>query len=143
VLVLRPPGSQQLKPDNSGELRGPEVCLELFATFALRDLNAVRHAQEYIGKPSGNRPLSRQEIKVLFGSLDPEIRRLQAEGHKGALTAARDLALLTTLYGWGLRRREAARLELHDWRRQAKLPEFGDHAALAVRWGKPSAGQPP
>jgi site-specific recombinase XerD len=124
----------------------PQVCQELFgtfATFALRDLNAVCHAQEYIGKPSGNRPLTRQEIRQLFGSLEPEIKRLQAEGHKGALTAARDLALLTTLYGWGLRRREAARLELHDWRRQAKLPEFGDLAALAVRWGKPSAGQPP
>ncbi|PXY17756.1 hypothetical protein BAY59_33880 [Prauserella coralliicola] len=124
----------------------PQVCQGLFGrfnSFALRDLNAVRHAQEYIGKPSGNRPLAREEIKRLFGSMEPEIRRLRAEGHKGALTAARDLALLTTLYGWGLRRREAARLETHDWRRQAKLPEFGDLAALAVRWGKPSAGQPP
>ncbi len=68
---------------------------------------------------------------------------MQAEGHKGALAAARDLTLFTVLYGWGLRRREAARLETHDWRRQAKLPEFGDYAALAVRWGKASAGQPP
>ncbi|MFF7984224.1 hypothetical protein ACFZDK_34785 [Streptomyces sp. NPDC007901] len=47
---------------------------------------------------------------------------------KGALAAARDLAMFTTTYGWGLRRREAARLETHDWRRQAKLPEFGDYA---------------
>ncbi|NKQ59203.1 tyrosine-type recombinase/integrase [Amycolatopsis sp. K13G38] len=124
----------------------PQVCQELFGrfnSFALRDLNAVRHAQEYIGKPSGNRPLTREEIKRLFGCMEPEIQRLRTEGCKGALTAARDLALLTTLYGWGLRRREAARLETHDWRRQAKLPEFGDLAALAVRWGKPSAGQPP
>jgi hypothetical protein len=76
----------------------PQVCQELFGTFtsfALRDLNTVRHAQEYIGKPSGNRPLTREEIKRLFGCMDPEIRRLRAEGHKGALTAARDLALLT------------------------------------------------
>jgi integrase/recombinase XerC len=80
---------------------------------------------------------------VFFGQMDPEIRRLQTEGHKGALAAARDLALFTVIYGWGLRRREAARLETHDWRRQAKLPEFGDHAALAVRWGKATAGQPP
>jgi integrase len=86
------------------------------------------------GKPSGNPPLTREEISRLFGCLEPEIRRLQAERHKRALPAARDLALLTTLHGWGLRRREAARLETHDWRRQAKLPEFGDLAALAVRW---------
>ncbi|MFE6611984.1 MULTISPECIES: tyrosine-type recombinase/integrase [Amycolatopsis] len=124
----------------------PQVCLELFGTFpanAIRDLNSVRHSQEYMGRPSGNRPLTRTETKAFFGQMDPEIRRLQAEGHKGALAAARDLALFSVVYGWGLRRREAARLETHDWRRQAKLPEFGDHAALAVRWGKASAGQPP
>ncbi|MFE0420060.1 tyrosine-type recombinase/integrase [Streptomyces tendae] len=125
----------------------PQVCLEtfgMFAGFALRDLNAVRHAQEYIGQPSGNRPLSRAEIKKFFGQMDPEIKRLRAAGHKGALAAARDLAMYTTTYGWGLRRREAARLETHDWRRQAKLAEFGDYAGLAVRWGKPAGpGQPP
>ncbi|UQA96713.1 tyrosine-type recombinase/integrase [Streptomyces halobius] len=125
----------------------PQVCMEtfgMFAGFALRDLNAVRHAQEYIGQPSGNRPLSRPEIKKLFGQMDPEIKRLRAAGHKGALAAARDLAMLTTMYAWGLRRRETARLETHDWRRQAKLPEFGDYAGLAVRWGKAAGpGMPP
>ncbi|MFI0406500.1 tyrosine-type recombinase/integrase [Actinomadura sp. 3N508] len=124
----------------------PELCRELFGTFnafVVRDLSVVRHAQEYIGRPNGNRPLTRPEIKLLFGGIEPEIQRLRAAGHKGALTAARDLALLTALYGWGLRRREGARLETHDWRRQVKLAEFGDFAALAVRWGKPSAGQPP
>ncbi len=112
----------------------------MFTGFALRDLNAVRHAQEYIGQPSGNRPLSRAEVKTFFGQMDPEIKRLREQGHKGALAAARDLAMFRTMYGWGLRRRETARLETH-WRRQAKLPEFGDYAGLAVRWGK--AGQPP
>jgi site-specific recombinase XerD len=51
--------------------------------------------------------------------------------------------MFTTMYGWGLRRREAARLEVHDWRRQARLAEFGDFAGLAVRWGKSLPGQPP
>ncbi|MFI9366539.1 tyrosine-type recombinase/integrase [Kitasatospora sp. NPDC053057] len=124
----------------------PQVCLStfgMFTGFALRDLNAVRHAQEYIGQPSGNRPLTRAEVKTFFGQMDPEIKRLREQGHKGALAAARDLAMFTTMYGWGLRRRETARLETHDWRRQAKLPEFGDYAGLAVRWGKAGAGQPP
>ncbi|MFD7912311.1 tyrosine-type recombinase/integrase [Streptomyces sp. NPDC059752] len=125
----------------------PQVCMETFgsfAGFALRDLNAVRHAQEYIGRPSGNRPMSRPEVKLFFGQMDPEIKRLRTIGHKGALAAARDLAMFTTMYGWGLRRRETARLETHDWRRQAKLPEFGDYAGLAVRWGKAAGpGQPP
>lgn len=122
------------------------VCLELFGTFAdhaVRELNAVRHSQDYVGRPNGNRPLTREEIRRLLGQIDPEIKRLQAVGHKGALAAARDLALFTTAYGWGLRRREVARLDLHDWRRQARLPEFGDYAGLAVRWGKSIAGQPP
>ncbi|MFF3128342.1 tyrosine-type recombinase/integrase [Streptomyces sp. NPDC057908] len=123
-----------------------EVCQELFGTFnerALWDLNRVRHSQEYVGRPNRNRPLTRAEIRSLIGQIDPEIRRLQAVGHKGALSAARDLALLTTTYAWGLRRREAARLDLHDWRRQPRLPEFGDFGGLAVRWGKAMAGQPP
>ncbi|MFD8564657.1 tyrosine-type recombinase/integrase [Streptosporangium canum] len=124
----------------------PRVCLELFGTFpsqVLRELNHVRHSQEYMGQPSRNRPLSRDEVRRFFGQIDPEIKRLRAVGHKGALTAARDLAMFTTIYGWGLRRREAALLEVHDWRRQAKLREFGDHAGLAVRYGKAKAGQPP
>lgn len=123
-----------------------EVCLNLFGTFpaqVVRDLNAVRHSQDYVGRPNRNRPLTRQEIKRFFSQMDPEIKRMQAAGHKGALAAARDVAMFTTAYAWGLRRRETARLETHDWRRQAKLPEFGDLAGLSVRWGKASAGQPP
>jgi integrase len=122
------------------------VCREMFGTFptmVLAELNAVRHSQGYVGRPSRNRPLTRPEVRVFFGQMDPEIARLRAAGHKGALTAARDLAMFTTMYAWGLRRRETARLETHDWRRQAKLPEFGDFAGLAVRWGKALPGQPP
>lgn len=124
----------------------PRVCVELFGTFpaqVARDLNVVRHRQQYEGRPSRNRPLSREECRRFFGQFDPEIKRLRAAGHKGALSAARDLALFTTMYGWGLRRREAAMLEVCDWRRQARLPEFGDLAGLSVRWGKALAGQPP
>ncbi|QFZ20543.1 tyrosine-type recombinase/integrase [Saccharothrix syringae] len=124
----------------------PTVCRELFGTFptmALGELNTVRHSQGYVGQPSRNRPLTRPEVRAFFGQMDPEIGRLRAAGHKGALTAARDLALFTTMYAWGLRRRETAWLEIHDWRRQAKLSEFGDFAGLAVRWGKALPGQPP
>ncbi|MEY9988001.1 integrase/recombinase XerC [Streptomyces sp. V4I8] len=122
------------------------VCREMFGAFpamVLAELNSVRHSQGYVGRPSRNRPLTRPEVRAFFGQMDPEIARLHAAGHKGALTAARDLAMFTTMYGWGLRRREAARLEIHDWRRQAKLAEFGDFAGLAVRWGKALPGQPP
>lgn len=124
----------------------PQVCMELFGTFPDRaryELNLVRHSQQYAGRPSRNRPLSRDEMRRFFGQFDPEIARLRSAGLKGALSAARDLALFTTIYGWGLRRREAALLEIHDWRRQAKLPEFGDLAGLSVRWGKAPAGQVP
>lgn len=122
------------------------VCREMFGAFpamVLAELNSVRHSQGYVGRPSRNRPLTRPEVRTFFGQIDPEIARLRAAGHKGALTAARDLAMFTTMYGWGLRRREAARLEVHDWRRQARLAEFGDFAGLAVRWGKSLPGQPP
>jgi integrase/recombinase XerC len=117
----------------------PSVCTELFGAFptgVLAELNTVRHSQGYVGQPSRNRPLTRPEIRGFFGQMDPEIARLRAAGHKGALTAARDLALFTTMYAWGLRRRETARLEIANWRRQAKLSEFGDFAGVAVRWAK-------
>ncbi|MFJ4833623.1 hypothetical protein ACIP79_27490 [Streptomyces sp. NPDC088747] len=94
------------------------VCREMFGAFpamVLAELNSVRHSQGYVGRPSRNRPLTRPEVRAFFGQMDPEITRLCAAGHKGALTAARDLAMFTTMYGWGLRRREAARLEIHDW----------------------------
>jgi len=47
------------------------------------------------------------------------------------------------IYGWGLRRTEAARLDLADWGRNPAAAEFGRYGMLDVRYGKAVRGQPP
>jgi site-specific recombinase XerD len=59
------------------------------------------------------------------------------------LAAIRDAALLKTIYGFGLRRREAWGLDLADLRHNPKVPAFGRYGGLFVRWGKSSRGSPP
>ena len=59
------------------------------------------------------------------------------------LAAFRDATVFKVLYGWGLRRREAAKLDTVDWSANAAAPEFGRHGALSVRFGKATRGSPP
>jgi site-specific recombinase XerD len=47
------------------------------------------------------------------------------------------------IYAWGLRRTEAARLDLADFGRNAAAPEFGQYGMLNVRYGKAKRGQQP
>ena len=47
------------------------------------------------------------------------------------------------IYGWGLRRTEAARLDIADWGRNPAAPQFGRFGTLHVRYGKAKRGQPP
>ena len=47
------------------------------------------------------------------------------------------------IYGWGLRRTEASKLDLADWGRNPAAPEFGRFGMLHVRYGKAVRGQPP
>jgi integrase/recombinase XerC len=47
------------------------------------------------------------------------------------------------IYGWGLRRTEAANLDLCDWGRNPAATEFGRFGMLHVRYGKAVRGQPP
>jgi integrase len=62
---------------------------------------------------------------------------------KGGLAAYRDATLFKVIYAWGLRRREAARLDVADWGGNPAAPEFGRYGMLHVRYGKAVRGQPP
>ena len=46
-------------------------------------------------------------------------------------------------FGWGLRRRELAMLDVCDFRPDARLPEFGGYAQVHVRHGKSKRGGGP
>ena len=64
-------------------------------------------------------------------------------GRKGWLAAFRDATLFKVTYAWGLRRREAAMLDMVDFTRNPAAPELGRFGTLAVRYGKAMRGSPP
>lgn len=104
--------------------------------------NTVAHLAEFEGRP-GNRPLSPEELQGFFDYADEQVTAVRGRGRKGWLPAFRDATLFKVLYGWGLRRQEAARLERADLARNPKAPEFGELGVVRVRWGKASRGSPP
>jgi integrase len=123
----------------------PAECERRFGTYPVQichEWNTVGHVADYEGRPT-NRPLSREELQVFFDAADERVVRIRRQGRKGWLAAFRDATLWKVTYGWGLRRREAARLEMVDWSRNPKAPEFGNHGALSVRWAKSLPGGPP
>ena len=67
----------------------------------------------------------------------------RASRRKGALAAYRDATLFKVIYGWGLRRTEASKLDVADWGRNPAAPELGGYGMLHVRYGKAKRGQPP
>lgn len=120
-------------------------CLERFGTHPVRichEWNTVRHVADYEGDP-GRRPLTREELQALFDHADAQVERIAGLGRKGRLAAFRDATLLKVVYGWGLRRTEAVRLDLADLHASPGAPAFGRYGAVHVRWGKSSRGSPP
>jgi integrase/recombinase XerC len=76
--------------------------------------NLIRRVADYEGDPA-RRPFSREELTLFFGFCDERVNRLRRLGRKGSLAALRDGALFKLLYGWGLRRQEAVRLDVNDF----------------------------
>ena len=125
--------------------RWHEVCERHFGDVPVQvfhEWNTVIHRGDYEGRP-GNRPMTRDELQAFFDYCDQRVGRVAAAGRKGWLTAFRDATLFKTIYAWGLRRREASKLETVDWSGNAAAPEFGRYGALAVRFGKALRGGPP
>ena len=104
--------------------------------------NLVAHLDEFEGDPR-RRPLTVDELELFFAACEARIETARRTGRKGSLQAWRDQALFKVKFGWGLRRREVAMLDLVDFRPHPKLPEFGDFGQLHVRWGKAKRGGGP
>ncbi len=121
------------------------VCEERFGTYAVQichEWNTVAHTTEFEGRPQ-NRPLTREELQALFDHADEQVARVVGLGRKGGLAAFRDAALLKVIYAWGLRRQEAARLDVGDFSVNPAAPELGRFGMCSVRWGKASKGGVP
>ena len=120
-------------------------CQQRFGTHPVQichEWNTITHLSEYEGRP-GNRPFSREELQRLFDFADAQVEEALRGKRKGVLAAYRDATLFKVIYGWGLRRREAAMLDLTDFHPNPAAPQFGRYGLLAVRYGKAMRGQPP
>lgn len=104
--------------------------------------NTIVHLNGYEGSPEA-RPFTRHELQRFFDYADEQVERAVKTKRKGALAAYRDATLFKVIYGWGLRRTEASRLEVVDFGRNPSAPEFGRYGMLNVRYGKAKRGQPP
>jgi site-specific recombinase XerD len=121
------------------------ACEETFGTHPVaicHEWNTVAHLSDYEGDP-GRRPLTRDELQRFFDYADEQVERAVRSKRKGALAAYRDATLFKVVYGWGLRRTEAAMLDVVDFGTNPAAPEFGRYGMLNVRYGKALRGQPP
>ena len=121
------------------------VCERLFGDHPAQvcfDWNTADHVAEYEGNPR-RRALRKRELQDLFDVADERVAELRALGRKGWLAAFRDATMLKVAYAWGLRRREVVMLDLEDFGRNPRAPEFRDRGVVYVRWGKASRGSAP
>jgi integrase/recombinase XerC len=123
---------------------GP-ACEEAFGTYPVaicHEWNTIAHLNGYEGSPEA-RPFTREELQGFFDYADEQVERAVRSGRKGALAAYRDATIFKVIYGWGLRRTETARLDVADFGRNPRAPQFGRYGTLNVRYGKAKKGQPP
>jgi integrase/recombinase XerC len=121
------------------------ACEKEFGTFPVaicHEWNTITHLNDYEGRPEV-RPFTREELQRFLDYADDQVERAVRSGRKGALAAYRDATIFKTIYGWGLRRTETSKLDLVDWGRNPRAPQFGRYGILNVRYGKAKRGQPP
>lgn len=111
-------------------------------TQICHEWNTVAHLVELECRP-GRRALTYDEVQALFDAADARVAQIRSRGRKGALAALRDAVILKTVYAFGLRRQETARLDLADFRRNPRAPDYGGFGSVQVRYGKASSGSAP
>lgn len=120
-------------------------CEERFGDHPVQichEWNMAVHSAEVEAEPS-RRAMTRGEVQALFDAADGAVDATVRQGRKGFAAAYRDAVMLKVAYAWGLRRRELVRLDVHDFARNPKAPEFGEFGVCNVRFGKASRGAPP
>jgi integrase/recombinase XerC len=122
-----------------------DICEERFGTHPVQvvhEWNAAVHLQENDSGPR-KRALTLDELQALFDYADDQVARVRGAGRKGWLAVFRDAAAMKVAYGFGLRRTEAAMLDVADFAANPHAPEFGDYSVCQVRFGKALKGSPP
>ena len=124
----------------------PEACLERVGVAPTRGIlderNTSAHVADYEGRP-GRRPFTRAELQALFDTADAAVEEAAGSPRKGWLAAFRDATLIKVTYGWGLRCRETAMLDVGDFGPNPAAAELGGYGICHVRFGKAMRGSPP
>ena len=123
----------------------PAECLQRVGVAPSQVLdrwNTAAHVADYEGRP-GRRPFTRSELQALFDTADAAVEEAASSPRKGWLAAFRDATLVKVTYGWGLRCREAAMLDVADFGPNPAAPELGRYGTCHVRFGKAMRGSPP
>ena len=89
------------------------------------------------------RPLTGGELQAFFDAADAHVDKAAGARRKGWLSAFRDATLFKVIYGWGLRRREAAMLDVADFTANPAAAGLGQLGVCQVRYGKAMRGSPP
>jgi integrase/recombinase XerC len=122
-----------------------DECQDRFGTHPVQvvhEWNAAVHVQDNESEPR-KRAFTLDELQALFDYADAQVARVRGQGRKGWLPVFRDAAAMKVAYGFGLRRTEAAMLDVADFAPNPHAPEFGDYGACQVRFGKALKGSPP
>ena len=128
-LEIRGTGVDQC--EQQAGVRPVQVC---------HDGNMAVHAAGYEGRPEP-RPLTRAELQSFLDAADDHVERAASSRRKGWLASFRDATLFKVVYGWGLRRRETAMLDVDDFTANPAAPELAaGRVPCPVRQG--DAGQP-
>jgi integrase/recombinase XerC len=120
-------------------------CEARFGTYPVQvchEWNTAAHAADYEGRPE-RRPFTRAELRAFFDFAGERVAAVRERGRKGWLAAFRDATLFKVTYARGLRRREAAMLDVADFSANPAAPEPGRFGTLAVRCGKAIRSGPP
>jgi integrase/recombinase XerC len=101
-----------------------EQCLQRFGTHPVQichEWNTARHRTDHEGRPQV-RPFTRVELQKFFDFADEQVARADRLGRKGSVAAFRDATLFKVIYAYGLRRNEAAMLDVADFTRNPRRP---------------------
>ncbi|MGO8722102.1 MAG: hypothetical protein ACLQRM_05100 [Acidimicrobiales bacterium] len=115
-----------------------EECLNRLGTVPVQicnEHNTAVHVSSYEGRP-GRRPLTRVELQALFDLADTKVSEAAVSRHKGWLATFRDATLIKVIYAFGLRRGEAAALDVADFAQNPAALELGRFGVCQVRFGK-------
>ena len=108
----------------------------------LRDYPPTDRHQAHAPVPTRDQ-LDKYLLRWFFDAADDHVEKAAGSRRKGWLVSFRDATLFKVVYGWGLRRREAAMLDVADFAPNPAAPELGSFGVCHVRYGKAMRGSPP